>query len=171
MSQSSAQRPQTITDVQRGRPVTRTPAGDAFGEFALTVIRLSGLMIAAGDALTKPMGQTSARWLVLAAAEEGPATVAQIGRQLGLTRQSVQRVADLLADDGLVAYAENPAHRRAKLVKLTPHGKRTLKAIQAAQTAWADDLGARLGAGNLQEANAVLGRALETLSQRRFEAR
>ncbi len=42
------------------------------------------------------------------------------------------------------------AHRRAKLVKLTPPGKRTLKAIQAAQTAWADDLGARLGAGDLQ---------------------
>jgi DNA-binding MarR family transcriptional regulator len=171
MSRSSAGRPRTVTDSQRGRPVTRTPAGDAFGEFAITVIRLSGLLIAAGDSLTKPMGQTSARWLVLAAVEERPATVAQIGRDLGLTRQSVQRVADLLADGGLVTYAENPAHRRAKLVKLTPHGKRTLKAIQAAQTAWADDLGARLGAGNLQEANAVLGQALEALSQRRFDVK
>jgi DNA-binding MarR family transcriptional regulator len=171
MSRNVTEGQPTVTASQRGRPVTRTSAGDAFGEFALTVIRLSGLLIAAGDALAKPMGQTSARWLVLAAVEEGPATVAQIARQLGLTRQSVQRVADLLADDTLIAYAENPAHRRAKLVELTPPGKRTLKAIQAAQTAWADDLGAKLGAGNLREANAVLGRALATLSQRRFEAR
>lgn len=170
MSSSLTERRQPREAALRGRPVTRTPAGDAFGQFAITVIRLSGLLIAAGDALTKPMGQTSARWLVLANVEDGPATVAQIGRMLGLTRQSVQRVADLLAGDGLVAYAENPAHRRAKLVKLTPHGKRTLKAIQAAQTAWADDLGAQLGAGDIQGANDVLSRALATLSQRRFEA-
>lgn len=153
----------------RGRPVTRTPAGDAFAEFALTVIRLSGLLIAAGDALAKPVGQTSARWLVLAEADQGPTTVAQIARQLGLTRQSVQRVADLLVGDGLVAYAENPAHRRAKLVTLTPEGKRTLKAIQAAQTVWAEGLGSELGLRNLEEASAVLARSLATLSERRFE--
>lgn len=153
---------------QRGRPVTRTAAGDAFAEFAITVIRLSGLLIAAGDTLTRPMGQTSARWLVLATVEEGPITVAQIARQLGLARQSVQRVANLLADDGLVAFAENPAHRRAKLVKLSPLGRKTLKAIQAAQTAWADDLGAQFGARDLREANDVLAVALATLSQRRF---
>jgi DNA-binding MarR family transcriptional regulator len=171
MSASLAEGKNTVHARERGRPVTRTPAGDAFAQFAITVIRLSGLLIAAGDALTSPVGQTSARWLVLATVDEGPRTVAQIARQLGLARQSVQRVADLLADDGLVAYAENPAHRRAKLVKLTPPGKKTLKAIQAAQTIWADNLGAQLGVGSLEEANSVLSRALDELSQRRFEAK
>jgi hypothetical protein len=38
---------------------------------------------------------------------------------MGLTRQSVQRTADLLEADGLVSYAENPAHQRAKLATLT----------------------------------------------------
>ncbi|MGH2488874.1 MAG: MarR family winged helix-turn-helix transcriptional regulator, partial [Candidatus Limnocylindria bacterium] len=61
------------------------------------------------------------------------------------------------------------AHRRARLVKLSATGRRTLTRIQAAQTVWADDLGAQLGAANLQEANAVLGRALATLSRGRFQ--
>lgn len=171
MSTTLAEGKKPVHARERGRPVTRTPAGDAFADFAITVIRLSGLLIAAGDALTKPMGQTSARWLVLATVEEGPLTVAQVARQLGLARQSVQRVADLLADDGLVAYTDNPAHRRAKLVKLTPLGRKTLKAIQAAQTIWADNLGAQMGAGRLEEANAVLSRALDELSERRFEGK
>ncbi len=42
---------------------------------------------------------------------------------MGLTRQSVQRIADLLVERGLAAYADNPAHRRAKLVTPTSAGR------------------------------------------------
>jgi DNA-binding MarR family transcriptional regulator len=136
----------------------RTAAGDAFSALVVQVLRLNGLLVAAGDALAKPAGQTSARWQVLAAVEETPAAVAQIARTLGLARQSVQRVADVLVAEGLAAYGDNPAHQRAKLVHLTAHGRAALQTIQAAQCGWADVLGAELGEAELRQASAILAR-------------
>lgn len=145
-------------------PARRTPAGDAVSVLAVRVLRLAGLLTATGDALARPAGQTSARWQVLAAAEHAPATVADVARALGLARQSVQRVADLLVGDGLAEYRENPAHRRAKRLALTPAGRRALAGIQAAQRGWADALGARLDAADLRRAAEVLGRVSEAVT-------
>jgi DNA-binding MarR family transcriptional regulator len=91
-------------------------------------------------------------------------TVAQIARAWGFARQSVQRVTDALARDGLVAYQENPAHRRAQLVRLTPRGRQALRRIQAAQREWANALGDRVGAKDLQTANRILARVIEALT-------
>jgi DNA-binding MarR family transcriptional regulator len=98
---------------QKVRAPTRSPAGDAFSALAFRILQLGGLLTAAGDTLARPAKQTSARWQVLAAVEHAPATVAQIARALGLARQSVQRLADLLSDEGLTAYDDNPDHARA----------------------------------------------------------
>ena len=95
-------------------PAARTPAGDALGAVAIRVLRLAGPLTAAGDALARPAGQTSARWQVLAALENAPATVADVARMLGLARQSVQRVADVLAAEGLISYDDNPDHDGAE---------------------------------------------------------
>lgn len=142
----------------------RSPAGDAFSALAIRALRLAGLLTAAGDALAAPAGQSSARWQVLAAVEEAPATVAHIARALGLARQSVQRVADLLEADGLAAYRRNPEHARAMLLELTARGRSTLAAIQRAQRAWADRLGAALGEPDLRRAAAVLDRVAAALA-------
>jgi DNA-binding MarR family transcriptional regulator len=144
----------------------RTPAGRALAGLAVQVFRLEGLLSASGDALAAPSGQTTARWRVLAAVEAAPLTVAQIARAWSLARQSVQRVADLLARDGLVAYAPNPGHQRAKLVVLTPAGEAVLGRIQLAQRAWADELGARLDADELAQAGAILERVATALGER-----
>lgn len=148
-----------------GPPVRRTPAGDAFSAVAILILRLAGHLTTAGDELARPAGQTSARWQVLAAAENEPVTVAQVARALGLARQSVQRVADLLAEAGLAAYQENPAHRRAKLLGLLPKGRAVLRAIQAAQQPWADRMGAQVGEVDLRCAAAILERLLHVLSE------
>jgi DNA-binding MarR family transcriptional regulator len=142
---------------------SRTDAGDAFSEFVVHVFRLDGLLSAAGDAVAAPAGQTTARWRVLAAIEPQPLTVAQIARAWGFARQSVQRVADTLERDGLVAFEKNPAHERAYLVAPTAKGRRTLTRIQAAQRAWADDLGGRIGAENLDRINVLLARVFDVL--------
>lgn len=141
----------------------RTSAGDAFSRLAIQLIRLGGLIGAAGDQLALPAGQTSARWQVLAAAEHGPVTVAGIARALGLARQSVQRVADLLEQEGLVAYDDNPEHLRAKLIRLLPPGATALARIQAAQRQWADRLGAEIGVEDLALASSVLDRVIAAL--------
>jgi DNA-binding MarR family transcriptional regulator len=130
------------------------------------VFQLDGLFSAAGDALARPAGQTSARWQVMAAIEDGPASVAQIARRLHLARQSVQRVADLLEADGIAAYEDNPVHRRAKLLRLTPIGADALRKIQAAQRRWANALGAEIGERDLRQASKVLARVLDSLASR-----
>jgi len=150
------------------QPPSRTPAGDAFTTLISQVVQLIRLFSVAGEALAKPAGQTLARWLVLEAIQDAPATVAQIARTMHLARQSVQRLADVLVRDGFAVYEDNPAHRRAKLLRLMPKGRSALRTIQAAQRGWADRLGAELGEAELQQASAVLDQVLQALGEPAF---
>ena len=59
-------------------------------------------------------------------------TVAQIGRSLGHPRQVVQRAANRLAELGLIAFVDNPGHKRASLIVATDAGRR-LKAADHAR--------------------------------------
>ena len=102
---------------------------------------------------------------MLAAVEDEPRSVAEIARAWSLARQSVQRVADVLERDGLVLYEDNPRHRRAKLVRLTPVRGATLAQIQEAQRSWANALGERLVERDLQAANRILSDVLDTLAE------
>ena len=147
---------------------SRSPGGDALSELVVHVFRLNGLLISIGDSLAQPAGQTSARWRVLATVEDGPSTIAQIARDWDLARQSVQRVADVLVDERYCLYEENPGHRRAQLLRITPLGRRALRTIQAAQRAWADALGAEIGEADLRKANAVLARAIRVVANERL---
>ena len=96
--------------------------GELFTEIVLEVFRLNRLLLDAGDALTAPVGLTSARWQVLGIVEHGPAPVAQVARSMGLTRQSVQETANGLEAEGFIEFAPNPRHHRAKLMVMTPKG-------------------------------------------------
>ncbi len=149
-----------------GPPVeipARTEAGDAFSVLVVHIFRLNGLILAAGDALAEPAGQTSARWRVLAAVENKPETVSQIARRWGQARQSVQRVANALVQDGLAVYKENPRHQRAQLLALTSQGRIALQAIQAAQAVWANRLGEEIGEAELCQVNALLAKVLDVV--------
>ncbi|MCP4327470.1 MAG: MarR family transcriptional regulator [Alphaproteobacteria bacterium] len=117
-------------------------AGAAATALFLETFRLNGLLVAAGDRLTADIGLTSARWQVIGAiALAGrPLTVSQIARNMGRARQSVQRVANELQAAGLVAFAINPDHRRAKLVRLTDRGAAAYRAAMARQVPWVNGL-------------------------------
>ena len=143
---------------------SRTPAGDALSELVVLIFRLDGLLTATGDSLAQPAGQTSARWRVLATVDDGPATVAQVARAWGLARQSVQRVADVLVEERFCRYDENPGHRRAQFLRITPRGRRALRTIQAAQRTWADAMGAEIGETDLRLANTILARTIRALT-------
>jgi DNA-binding MarR family transcriptional regulator len=149
---------------KRQNAVKSTDAGArALRDLVVDVFRLNGMLIAAGDALAAPAGQTSARWRVLAAVEDSPLTVSEIARSWSLARQSVQRVADLLQRAGLIAYEDNPAHRRASLVRLTPEGRSALRHIQASQREWAAAVGEQVGAADLETASRILRRVQHAL--------
>jgi DNA-binding MarR family transcriptional regulator len=64
-------------------------------------------------------------------AHEGPLTVPDIARSRPTSRQRMQRLADELAREGLVAFSANPRHRRSQLVRLTPKGEARYHAMTA----------------------------------------
>jgi DNA-binding MarR family transcriptional regulator len=130
------------------------PQGDAFTELVLEVFRLNRLLLDAGDELTAPAGLSSARWQVMGVVEHGPIPVSNVARIMGLTRQSVQQTADGLAADGLVAWTDNPHHRRAKLMSLTPAGREALDLVQRRHAEWANRIG---GTQPTEEMRAALG--------------
>jgi DNA-binding MarR family transcriptional regulator len=127
-----------------------TKAGDAFTEMVLETFRLNGRLLAAGDRLTKPLGLTSSRWQVLGTIESQPLSVSQIAKRIGLTRQNVQRMADILDQEGFVSYAPNPEHERAKLVRLTAKATRVMRQLSEIQTVWANRVSAAATAADIR---------------------
>ena len=123
---------------------------------ALAVFKLNGQFLALAEDLADPAGLTAAWWQVLGAALPAPLPVAGIAREMGITRQSVQRVADLLVERGLAEYRDNPAHRRAKLLAPTAEGRAAIRRIDPGHAAAARALARRVGRDRLAELVAAL---------------
>jgi DNA-binding MarR family transcriptional regulator len=79
-----------------------------------------------------------------------------LARNMGLTRQGVQRIANELAAANLVRFAPNPHHRRAKLVLLTEEGRAAYAAATERQRPWARSLADGLSTNALQTATSLL---------------
>lgn len=120
----------------------RTAAGESLTDLILETFRINGALLAAGNQLTKPYGLTSARWQVMGAIDlaDGPLTVAQIGRRMGLARQGVQRIVNDLEQLGMVVLKPNPDHKRAPLVSIDDTGRKVLAEIDKAQIEWVNEL-------------------------------
>jgi DNA-binding MarR family transcriptional regulator len=147
--------------------LSHTPEGAALTALVLDIFRLNGALIAEGDRLVGGIGLTSARWQVLGAAALSPVPlpVAAIARNMGLTRQAVQRVANDLAQAGFVRFATNPHHRRAKLVMLTASGTAAFRAATARQTPWANHIAAGLDLRRIKAATVVLRSIAQRLEE------
>lgn len=142
----------------------RTPAGDALTDLVLPVFELNGEFLSAAEMMTRPVGLTPAWWQVLGATLDEALPVAEIARRvgLGLARQSVQRVADLLVDRDWAVYLPNPAHRRAKLLEPTPQGRSALQQLAAAQHEWANAVADAVGEEELKRAFTVVRQIIAT---------
>jgi DNA-binding MarR family transcriptional regulator len=105
-------------------------------DLVLNIFWLNGFFVDAADRLTAGSGLTTARWQVLGSVLHEPLTVAAIARNMGLARQSVQRTADLLVEQGLCEYSPNPAHRRARLLSPTGRGLDSLRRLGPRVNAW-----------------------------------
>ena len=141
------------------------PQGDAFTDLVIEVFRVNGLLLEAGDQLTQPVGLSSARWQVLGVVEHGLISVAHVARSMGLARQSVQQTADGLEQDGFITYAENPHHRRSKLMHLTPKGRAALDDVEHRRVAWANAIAGDLAVEDVRAALHLLQQARERLDQ------
>jgi len=132
---------------------------------AKTTFRLNGQFLAVGEELAQPAGLTAALWQVLGAVLGSPRSVADVAREIGVTRQSVQRVADVLVDRGLAEYQPNPAHRRAKLLTPTAAGRQAIRRIGPAHAAFAQRLADELSTGALEVSLATVAHLSEALEQ------
>ena len=134
----------------------KTEAADLLTDIVVLVFRLEGGFIEAAEKISAPAGLTAARWKVLGAVLHESRTVAEIGRNMGLARQSVQRLADVLVSEGLAVYEENPAHRSAKLFVPTRAGRAAIERLRERQAAWANAVSKGLSAKTLSECKATL---------------
>ncbi|MFC0437964.1 MarR family winged helix-turn-helix transcriptional regulator [Kutzneria buriramensis] len=121
-------------------------APELLSRTALAVFRVHGQMLEVSEELARPVGLTAARWQVLGAVLPEPLPVSGIARAMGLTRQGVQRTADLLVEQGLAEYRPNPAHQRAKLLAVTEEGLAAIHRIQPGHREFAQRLSEKLGA-------------------------
>lgn len=128
--------------MSRGEAAQRTPQAEAVTRVILLVFQANGLLLTAGDALAYEEELTSARWQVLGAVAlaQGPLTVPQIARRMGLTRQSVHTTVNRLHADGLVQLVPNADHRRSRLVRLTQRGAARYAALAERQADWSNRL-------------------------------
>ncbi|MGW7085218.1 MarR family winged helix-turn-helix transcriptional regulator [Streptomyces sp. NPDC054871] len=138
---------------------------ELFSRTALGVFRLNGQFLSVADELAKPGGLTAAWWQVLGAVLREPLPVAGIARAMGTTRQSVQRIADLLVRRGLAEYVPNPAHRRAKLLRPTDEGLAAVRRISPGHAEMAARLTEALGEEELAETVRVLERLSGVLAE------
>ncbi|WP_353440684.1 MarR family winged helix-turn-helix transcriptional regulator [Sphingomonas faeni] len=136
-------------------------------ELALTVFAANGRLVSAGNELVAHLGLTSAWWQVLAALRYSPTPLAtaSIARNMGLTRQAVQRIVDLLAEQGLVEFQPNPHHRRAKLVALTPAGISAITSAERSVAPIDQAVADRIGAAKIRDAIQTLQAMIAVISE------
>ena len=76
----------------------RSHRAETFTRVIDAVFACNGGFLAAGDALTQPLGLTAAQWQVLGFLEDGPATAAEVPQEdLEATLRTLRRLRELVA--------------------------------------------------------------------------
>ena len=138
-------------------------AGAALTDLILLTFRLNGRLLEAAEKMAAAGGLTAARWQVLGSVLDEPRSVSKVARQMGLARQSVQRVADLLVRDGFAEWEPNPRHTRAKLLRPTPRAYEAVRRIMALQQPWSRAVGDQIGERDLRRAVEAMERVLSAV--------
>jgi DNA-binding MarR family transcriptional regulator len=128
------------------------------------IYELAGRLREHGEAIAATVGQTQARWQVMSAASARPQTVPQIARVLGVTRQNVQRIADLLVAEGAAEYRDNPDHRVSPHLILTKGGRTALERITEAAAGYHAALTQKLSPSEVASLRRGLRRLLEAVA-------
>ena len=139
---------------------------DPYALLVARVFQAAGEMRRSGDVIAAQVGQTQARWQLMSVVSEGRWTVPDAARDLGVTRQGVQRIADELVADGLAQYVPNPRHRRSPLVQLTARGRDTLAKITAVARRTNQGMTRMFTAGQLDQTREFLSRVIAELQER-----
>jgi len=134
--------------------------GHIFTETVLEIFKVSGLLTAEGDRLCEVYELSSARWKIMGALarSDSPLTVSQIARMMGQARQSVQRLVDVMHKNEILAFLDNPNHKRAKHVILTAKGRGIYTKLDEMWNPWASQYSESLKKEDLETTLSTLKR-------------
>lgn len=147
------------SDIERAGGGDPTPAEDLLYGVIRRLWPLHRTVVRAVEHELAGSGMTAGEHALLdVLRSEGPQTVPQLARAMGLDRQPVQRWVNHAAELGLVVTAPNPAHRRSSLIRLTTEGTAAIGGIQAFEASELRRRLADLPAGDVRTALHVLDR-------------
>lgn len=117
------------------------------------------------DERLRPLGYGTARMEALATIARSPEPRAQIAiaKRIGIEGPTLTRMLDALEADALVIRRQDPGDRRTKLIELTDRGRRALEDILAVAHSFRASVLKDLDDDELDMANALTGRLLESL--------
>jgi DNA-binding MarR family transcriptional regulator len=96
---------------------------------------------------------------------QAPATVPELARRLGLSRQFVQRMVNDARDAHWVTLLENPAHARSSLIDLSGRGESAIHDVHEREHELMGRVGGRLTAQDVETTLRVLREMLATLER------
>jgi DNA-binding MarR family transcriptional regulator len=130
------------------------------------VVGLFHMMTAVAEQLHGQGELTAARRGVLRSlARFGPQTIPQLARARPVSRQHIRALVQQLEADGLVELRDNIAHRRSRLVWLTPQGMAHLATLAEREEAFYATLELDVSEEALRSTAEVLHTLRETLAQ------
>lgn len=140
-----------------------TDSGAAYIEMMFEIFRIHGRINAMGDRFSAGTGLTGARWRVLGSTLPEPKQVPHIARERGLTRQSVQQIANSLVDDGLAKFQHNERHKSSKLLAPTALGRKTVLQLNERVATLANAITDDCTPGELRAATKLLAKLAKRL--------
>lgn len=101
--------------------------------------------------------------------KQGPLTVPAMARQRPVSRQHIQTIVNGLREDGYVELIDNPAHKRSRLVTLTPEGEKLVEKMNRLEAQVLSELVADILAEDLQRTADVLRSLKDLFSGRKLD--
>ena len=154
--------------MRKARP---TPATVAFGGSALEAVigetvSLFHRLRAAAEQVHRQGGTTAGKLGILRGLNRlGPQTVPQMARARPVSRQYIQALVNQLAAEGRIEFVDNPAHKRSRLVRLTPQGKDVVDSAMRREAKFLPRLKIDVPEKDLRTATSVL-RAVRAVFER-----
>ncbi len=98
----------------------------------------------------------------------GPQTVPQMARARPVSRQHIQSLVNHLLESGLVELRDNPAHKRSRLVALTPAGHKAIVDVLTREAELFLKYGLDVSDADLRLTARVLEKIRNAMASRKF---
>ena len=136
----------------------RSPKGELLSELILAIFQANVDLVESAPLIAQDAEITAVRWRALNALSTQAKTAAQLGRELGLSRQGALWNTQALEELEFVEQIDNPADRRAKLIALTRKGRQRLVDAGVRQGVWVNALAKQFSTAEIESTLQVIAR-------------